>query len=236
MDINSSFSPLTLICIGFILLVFVILLLYINRVSGNNTLIEKRRLINQFPSSISTLGVLFTFIGITVGLVGFDTSDLDSSIPLLLDGLKTAFVTSILGMLGSMVLSNIINSKFDNTDKGVSDINIAAGLITKSLSDMSSANIESLKLLLQQQEKQLKLVELIHNDNSEIVNILSESSNSQYNEILLETNSIIKELSATVVSIKDDFVAFKLSGANDLKSIQTTIKRISEDTANVYAK
>ena len=233
MDINSSFSPLTLICIGFILLVFVILLLYINRVSGNNTLIEKRRLINQFPSSISTLGVLFTFIGITVGLVGFDTSDLDSSIPLLLDGLKTAFVTSILGMLGSMVLSNIINSKFDNTDKGVSDINIAAGLITKSLSDMSSANIESLKLLLQQQEKQLKLVELIHNDNSEIINILSESSNSQYNEILLETNSILKELSATVVSIKDDFVAFKLSGANDLKSIQTTIKRISEDTANI---
>ena len=153
MDINSSFTPLTWICIGIILLVFLFLLLFIKRVSVNNTLIEKRRLINQFPSLISTLGVLFTFIGITVGLVGFDTSDLDTSIPLLLDGLKTAFVTSIMGMLGSMILSNIINSKFDNTDKGVSDINIAAGLITKSVSDMSSANIEVLKVLLQQQEK-----------------------------------------------------------------------------------
>ena len=153
MDINSFFTPLTLICIGIILLVFLFLLLFIKRVSVNNTLIEKRRLINQFPSLISTLGVLFTFIGITVGLVSFDTSDLDTSIPLLLDGLKTAFVTSIMGMLGSMILSNIINSKFDNTDKGVSDINIAAGLITKSVSDMSSANIEVLKVLLQQQEK-----------------------------------------------------------------------------------
>ena len=233
MDINSFFTPLTLICIGIILLVFLFLLLFIKRVSENNTLIEKRRLINQFPSLISTLGVLFTFIGITVGLVGFDTSDLDTSIPLLLDGLKTAFVTSIMGMLGSMILSNIINSKFDNTDKGVSDINIAAGLITKSVSDMSSANIEVLKVLLQQQEKQLKLVEIIHNDNLEIINILSESSNSQYNEKLLETNTILKSLSSTVVTIKDDLSAFKLSEANELQSIQRTLKSISDDTSNL---
>ena len=233
MDINSFFTPLTLICIGIILLVFLFLLLFIKRVSENNTLIEKRRLINQFPSLISTLGVLFTFIGITVGLVGFDTSDLDTSIPLLLDGLKTAFVTSIMGMLGSMILSNIINSKFDNTDKGVSDINIAAGLITKSVSDMSSANIEVLKVLLQQQEKQLKLVEIIHNDNLEIINILSESSNSQYNEKLLETNTILKSLSSTVVTIKDDLSAFKLSEANELQSIQRTLKSISDDMSNL---
>ena len=233
MDINSFFTPLTLICIGIILLVFLFLLLFIKRVSENNTLIEKRRLINQFPSLISTLGVLFTFIGITVGLVGFDTSDLDTSIPLLLDGLKTAFVTSIMGMIGSMILSNIINSKFDNTDKGVSDINIAAGLITKSVSDMSSANIEVLKVLLQQQEKQLKLVEIIHNDNLEIINILSESSNSQYNEKLLETNTILKSLSSTVVTIKDDLSAFKLSEANELQSIQRTLKSISDDTSNL---
>ena len=233
MDINSFFTPLTLICIGIILLVFLFLLLFIKRVSENNTLIEKRRLINQFPSLISTLGVLFTFIGITVGLVGFDTSDLDTSIPLLLDGLKTAFVTSIMGMLGSMILSNIINSKFDNTDKGVSDINIAVGLITKSVSDMSSANIEVLKVLLQQQEKQLKLVEIIHNDNLEIINILSESSNSQYNEKLLETNTILKSLSSTVVTIKDDLSAFKLSEANELQSIQRTLKSISDDMSNL---
>ena len=233
MDINSFFTPLTLICIGIILLVFLFLLLFIKRVSVNNTLIEKRRLINQFPSLISTLGVLFTFIGITVGLVGFDTSDLDTNIPLLLDGLKTAFVTSIMGMLGSMILSNIINSKFDNTDKGVSDINIAVGLITKSVSDMSSANIEVLKVLLQQQEKQLKLVEIIHNDNLEIINILSESSNSQYNEKLLETNTILKSLSSTVVTIKDDLSAFKLSEANELQSIQRTLKSISDDMSNL---
>ena len=89
MDINSIINTLKLIYIGIILLVFLFLLLFIKRVSVNNKKKKKRRLINQFPSLISTLGVLFTFIGITVGLVGFDTSDLDTSIPLLLDGLKT---------------------------------------------------------------------------------------------------------------------------------------------------
>ena len=89
---------------------------------------------------------------------------------------------------------------------------------------MSSANIEVLKVLLQQQEKQLKLVEIIHNDNLEIINILSESSNSQYNEKLLETNTILKSLSSTVVTIKDDLSAFKLSEANELQSIQRTLK------------
>ena len=98
---------------------------------------------------------------------------------------------------------------------------------------MSSANIEVLKVLLQQQEKQLKLVEIIHNDNLEIINILSESSNSQYNEKLLETNTILKSLSSTVVTIKDDLSAFKLSEANELQSIQRTLKSISDDTSNL---
>ncbi len=51
-----------------------------------------RRKIEQIPSFISTLGVLGTFLGITIGLWDFETSDLDHSIPLLLNGLKTAFL------------------------------------------------------------------------------------------------------------------------------------------------
>ena len=67
----------------------------------------------------------------------------------------------------------------------------------------------------------------------EIINILSESSNSQYNEKLLETNTILKSLSSTVVTIKDDLSAFKLSEANELQSIQRTLKSISDDTSNL---
>ena len=52
-----------------------------------------------------TLGMLGTFIGILVGLLSFDTSEL--KIDGLLDGLKLAFITSIAGVVFSVVRSFI---------------------------------------------------------------------------------------------------------------------------------
>ncbi len=52
----------------------------------------------DFKAIIMSTGVLGTFVGIFVGLMGFDTLALQDSVPLLLDGLKTAFYTSIVGM------------------------------------------------------------------------------------------------------------------------------------------
>ena len=62
--------------------------------------------------------MLGTFFGITMGLIAFDSGDLDKSIPGLLDGLKTAFFTSLAGMIGSMILSAIIGHKQDEKDGG----------------------------------------------------------------------------------------------------------------------
>lgn len=50
------------------------------------------------PNLLTSLGILGTFIGIVIGLMHFDPSDIDSSIELLLGGLQTAFMTSLLGM------------------------------------------------------------------------------------------------------------------------------------------
>lgn len=52
---------------------------------------------------MTTIGVLGTFTGIFIGLLDFDVSNIDSSVPLLLEGLKIAFVTSIVGMAGAIV-------------------------------------------------------------------------------------------------------------------------------------
>lgn len=52
----------------------------------------------DLKSIIMSTGVLGTFVGIFVGLLEFDTTHLETSVPLLLDGLKTAFYTSIVGM------------------------------------------------------------------------------------------------------------------------------------------
>jgi len=77
-------------------------------------LMEKRRWIEMLPSLISTLGVLGTFGGITIGLLNFDTKNLPESIPLLLEGLKTAFFTSLAGMIGSIILSRRISSLYNS--------------------------------------------------------------------------------------------------------------------------
>jgi predicted nucleic acid-binding Zn-ribbon protein len=51
------------------------------------------------------LGILGTFTGIYLGLLDFDVGDISGSIPALLDGLKTAFGTSIAGLLCSTGLT-----------------------------------------------------------------------------------------------------------------------------------
>ena len=55
------------------------------------------------PALLASLGILGTFVGIVVGLLDFDPERLDESIEGLLEGLKTAFVSSIAGILASLV-------------------------------------------------------------------------------------------------------------------------------------
>lgn len=64
-------------------------------------------LYNSIPSVFTTLGVLGTFSGIFFGLQKFDVSNIDESIPLLLEGMKTAFLTSIFGIILSLIFKPI---------------------------------------------------------------------------------------------------------------------------------
>ena len=60
---------------------------------------EKRAwIIARAPGILTALGLFGTFWGVAVGLGGFNSRNIDASIPVLLDGLKLAFWTSILGM------------------------------------------------------------------------------------------------------------------------------------------
>ena len=54
------------------------------------------------PSILTSLGVFGTFLGVALGLSGFDTANIEQSVPSLIEGLKTAFWTSIIGILGAV--------------------------------------------------------------------------------------------------------------------------------------
>jgi methyl-accepting chemotaxis protein len=66
------------------------------------------RLINSIPATLVGFGILGTFIGLTYGISNFQTSSTEQikdSIEILLSGMGTAFVSSIYGMLLSLVFT-----------------------------------------------------------------------------------------------------------------------------------
>lgn len=117
----------------FIVICAIVGFVYIHIQKRSDNLLNHRGFIEMIPSLISTLGVLGTFAGITMGLYYFDTGNLTASIPLLLSGLKTAFFTSLAGMVGSLFLSAQVNKLYDEKTGGVSDSAEAAGIIVKAL-------------------------------------------------------------------------------------------------------
>ena len=63
-----------------------------------------RSMASSLPSLLPAIGLVGTFIGIYLGLVEFNPADIDGSLPSLLSGLKVAFTTSILGIIGSLLV------------------------------------------------------------------------------------------------------------------------------------
>lgn len=120
-EIKHILDIATIVMVVFIVLAVMAARIYVNRAAKRRTLDINRRWIESLPSMISTLGVLGTFGGITLGLLFFDTNNLNVSIPLLLSGLKTAFFTSLAGMIGSLLLNRKVASLYDKNSGGVKD-------------------------------------------------------------------------------------------------------------------
>lgn len=72
---------------------------------------KSNRLINFLPNMAVSLGILGTFAGIYLGLLEFDVSRISDSVPVLLEGLKTAFSSSIAGLFTSIILRLLYEGK-----------------------------------------------------------------------------------------------------------------------------
>ena len=220
---NLYISTDTWVCLSIIVVAFIVCLILVLKFKNSEKLEANRRIIEYFPTLVSTLGVLGTFWGITKGLMAFDTSDLDQSIPGLLDGLKTAFFTSLAGMIGSMFLSAFISKKQDERDGGISDINQAAGEITKSVKAMSDANTETMRSIQQQLTEQ-------------------EADRKAFYRTVGEVMSKISDTQKSITSAIDSLVVLQRSQENSLAdikeaniSILTSFSNLEEATAQQSA-
>lgn len=166
-----------------IVIVFCVIfaIIYVYRQKHQNTVLKKKKWIEQIPSLISTLGVLGTFIGITIGLYHFDTYNLDDSIPLLLSGLKTAFITSLAGMAGSIILNRIVN---------------------KILDDMDAEESES-------EKNTKKIVDAIAAFQRELTNDTMKKFRSDVNDNLVKITKTLVSMNKALDQIKDDVEEIK---------------------------
>ena len=105
---------------------------------------------SQIGSLSLTIGITGTFFGIFIGLLEFDTSNIEKSVPLLLDGLKIAFLTSLCGLATNILVKLFpsfygINEELESDDVGeemiktLKSIDIKANEMNSNLNNLSNS-------------------------------------------------------------------------------------------------
>ena len=95
---------------------------------------------SKFSYGAATSGILLTFFGIWQGLIGFDISAADQSLPILIEGLKTAFGSSIVGLTTSMLINLVFvkASIEDETANALLELKESIDNFTKNSSDLQT--------------------------------------------------------------------------------------------------
>ena len=77
---------------------------------------------NTAASLLTLIGVFGTFLGIFIGLQDFEIKDIEASISNLLEGLKLAFLTSLVGIGSAILLKGVVAPLFQQKDKHPSEV------------------------------------------------------------------------------------------------------------------
>ena len=113
--LGSTINHLIYSAVGKLTIIFIVFIIVLGYKLRDN---------EKAPTILTTLGILGTFVGISIGLARFNPNVMQSSINQLLNGLKTAFFTSIAGVLGSLILKirSAIKDKKEYQGATVEDI------------------------------------------------------------------------------------------------------------------
>jgi uncharacterized membrane protein YgaE (UPF0421/DUF939 family) len=116
--------------------------------------------VEKFSYGASTSGILLTFYGIWVGLMGFDSQNIEQSIPTLLDGLKLAFGSSIVGLGTSMVINLLFlksvpqkENDFEKIAEKLENLSVSLNDFMHRSTDMQTTSlIQAMKKLVEELE------------------------------------------------------------------------------------
>ena len=192
---NSAFATSATLTFSLALIfLFVVFIL-------NLLITRKYSLIAAGPSLLATIGVIGTFFGIFIGLQEFDVNNIPSSVPSLLSGLKTAFITSLLGMGLSVVLrfiTALAPQSTHSTQSAVDVLNDITRRMSEIQADSSNRHEELMNQLVESIAKPIfSEVSQLRRDtraSTELLKKLCEQSQAQHKEHMVEFKSFANHM------------------------------------------
>ena len=181
---------------------------------------EKR---NFYINLLPILGVIGTFLGICLGLANFDSTEIESSVPQLLQGLKTAFWTSFIGTSWAVFL----NIRYSSKDKEENDEEEEVSLLKLQIEELQKLNTNFYNLA----EENKKEKDSLYQINKEILDGI------KANNIVQEQLSQIEDLKAIKQELillnqkqdtRDEILNKVLDSLNSSKLILEDINSLKE--------
>ena len=194
------------------------------------TNVKIKNFAKQSPAILATVGIFFSFWGISIGLIALDLTDIQGSIPKLLDGLKIKFIASLMGIGASILVriaQNFAAEEFDESDSDEKIINLLSD-IHKSLATKEANNAETLFLELKNA--------LIHIDenNEKHSNLLNKTITSNFHLLNKSLISNFDNLSQEFKNFADEIAKNNTDGF--IKALEEAMKSFNNNTTEQFGE
>ena len=164
---------------------------------------------NTVASILTMVGVFGTFIGIYIGLQEFNPRELQDSIEVLLDGLKLAFLTSIVGIGSALLLKGVISPLVQTLQKEPDPIEKAnekavEDVINKFVSALKNVETSGESNLSSKLETLTAAVERVGGENRGVLDDIKSGIADGQNDILKQLETLTTTISGEHNQLRED--------------------------------
>lgn len=170
------------------------------------------------PSVFPTLGIFCTALGITIGIWNFDSTNINGSLPQLLDGLKIAFISTMSGIIGLIIFQKwnaLIQKEIDESPNRP----------VKHTDELAAINALSQNII----EFKVSLINTIEKGLEEKVSNLLSSLEFQVTTLNKNTKENIKQTNENLIILKN-------TTNTSIVELNEQLKLLREDSKSIGKK
>lgn len=181
-------------------------------------------IIDNGSQNVVTVGVIFTFIGIAISLFNFNTDPktMGESINIFLDGMKSAFYTSIIGMIAGLVIKYIQSGTKQRSDSAIMTHLSQISSVREAVGEVKSANHDDTQRIVDTLQALQKSVEA--GSTANLSKELSEMS-QRMSEFINSVNASQSDMRQLIQS----FAGFQSQMSKDITGISASIQSMSDN-------